>query len=139
MAAPGTTEPRTAPASPEALRQELAAFRSSHPLRRLKVEGIEWEYLLGGSGPASVVLLPGGLGVGDIYFRLFTRLDLIPREAGYEQARAAFMGVLPPEPVLYNEYHALIVAHGKERCTTRPLCAGCPLQALCVGGSRTHA
>ncbi len=74
MATPGTTESRTAPASPEALRQELAAFRSSHPLSRLKVEGIEWEYLLGGSGPASVVLLPGGLGVGDIYFRLFTRL-----------------------------------------------------------------
>ena len=69
--------------------------------------------------------------------RLFARLGLIPREAGYEQARAAFMRALPPEPALYNEYHALIVAHGKEWCTTRPLCAGCPIQALCPSGGRT--
>jgi endonuclease-3 related protein len=32
---------------------------------------------------------------------------------------------------LYNEYHALIVEHGKSICKPKPLCPQCPLISLC--------
>ena len=32
---------------------------------------------------------------------------------------------------LYNEYHALIVRHGKDVCRTRPRCAQCCLARRC--------
>jgi len=31
-----------------------------------------------------------------------------------------------------NEFHALIVAHGKGHCRARPVCSGCPLAANCM-------
>jgi len=56
---------------------DLLDFRASHPLRRVTVDGIEWEYLVGGGGPRAVVLAPGGLGAAEVHFRLFTRLQTI--------------------------------------------------------------
>jgi endonuclease-3 related protein len=32
---------------------------------------------------------------------------------------------------IFNEYHGLIVKHGKEFCKTVPLCEGCFLKDLC--------
>jgi endonuclease III related protein len=32
---------------------------------------------------------------------------------------------------MFNEYHALIVAHAKNFCRKRPLCAACQLRPLC--------
>ncbi len=48
--------------------------------------------------------------------RLFSRLGLIQGDEGYEILRAHFESRLPPDPVLYGEYHALIVRHSKELC-----------------------
>ncbi|HEC62403.1 MAG TPA: hypothetical protein ENI27_09175 [bacterium] len=46
---------------------------------------------------------------------------------GNRDIRARFMETLPADPVMFNEYHALIVHHAKLHCRITPLCAGCPL------------
>ncbi len=66
--------------------------------------------------------------------RVFARLGLIEHEAGYETLRAAFEDALGPDAALFNEYHALIVRHGKERCRKRPECPGCCLRSICPAG-----
>ncbi|MCK7515604.1 MAG: endonuclease III domain-containing protein [Desulfobacterales bacterium] len=53
--------------------------------------------------------------------RLFSRLGLISPTASYDEVRNLFMENLPADVELFNEYHALIVEHCKERCRTRPL------------------
>lgn len=63
--------------------------------------------------------------------RLFSRLGFDPSSDTYEGWRSLFMGSLPPDSTLFNEYHALIVRHGKERCRKRPLCDGCVLVEMC--------
>ena len=71
--------------------------------------------------------------------RVFTRLGLLTGQEGYETIRAAFESALGPDPALYNEYHALIVRHGKDLCRPRPRCADCCLRPRCpsagTGGS----
>ena len=63
--------------------------------------------------------------------RLFSRLGLLEEDASYTEIRAQFMSGLPGEVALFNEYHALIVAHCKRYCRKRrPDCAACP---LCTG------
>ncbi|MFY9975471.1 MAG: endonuclease III domain-containing protein [Chromatiaceae bacterium] len=63
--------------------------------------------------------------------RVFTRLGLLTGQEGYETIRAAFESALGPDPALYNEYHALIVRHGKDLCRPRPRCADCFLLPRC--------
>jgi len=67
--------------------------------------------------------------------RLFTRLGLVSGAEDYERLRELFEGALrerTPDPVaLFNEYHALIVMHGKDYCRKRPNCANCCLAARC--------
>ncbi len=63
--------------------------------------------------------------------RLFTRLGQLKGDESYTQIRTLFMQHLPAEVALYNEYHALIVAHSKEHCRKRPLCSDCPLSDEC--------
>jgi endonuclease III related protein len=78
----------------------------------------------------SILLYAGGKPsfVIDAYTqRLFSCLGMIPEKAGYEEVRALFMANLPADPALFNEYHALIVEHGKEHCRKKPRCPGCPL------------
>jgi endonuclease-3 related protein len=64
--------------------------------------------------------------------RVFTRLGLLAGGEGYETVRRAFEAALGPDVALFNEYHALIVRHGKEVCRTRPRCEACCLRALCA-------
>ncbi|MFP4131086.1 MAG: endonuclease III domain-containing protein [Thiohalospira sp.] len=68
--------------------------------------------------------------------RIFARLGLVTGEEGYEALRETFESALAdqPEPVaLFNEYHALIVAHGKDICRPRPRCGECVLAQRCAG------
>ncbi len=44
------------------------------------------------------------------------------------------MANLEADAALFNEYHALIVRHGKEVCRRRPRCEVCPLSAGCPSG-----
>jgi len=66
--------------------------------------------------------------------RLFSRLGLIAGDEGYEPLRAYVeetFGRETEQVALYNEYHALIVAHAKDFCRKRPVCKGCPLARRC--------
>jgi endonuclease-3 related protein len=73
--------------------------------------------------------------VVDAYtIRLFSRLGLVAERARYEEVRTLFMENLPGDAALFNEYHALIVQHGKEHCRSRPRCPGCSLHLLCRHG-----
>jgi len=63
--------------------------------------------------------------------RVFTRLGLLAGDEGYERIRHGFEAALGPDVPLYNEYHALIVRHGKDWCRTRPRCDGCCLRERC--------
>ncbi len=62
--------------------------------------------------------------------RLFERLGY-PVPKAYDEFRLAIEQSIPRELYLYNEFHALIVAHAKERCKASPGCAGCPLAPRC--------
>ena len=70
----------------------------------------------------------------DAYTRLIMqRLGLIGGKESYAALRALFMEKIPRDVKLYNEYHALLVRHGKDRCRSRvPLCSGCPLGDMCA-------
>ena len=64
--------------------------------------------------------------------RLFARLGLIGGTERYETLRAWFEQALGPDPVLFNEYHALIVRHAKDVCRARrPRCGDCVLRVSC--------
>jgi len=64
--------------------------------------------------------------------RVFTRLGAIEAGLSYDEIQSFFQDNLPRETRLYNEYHALIVRHAKDRCRKRnPRCDPCPLSKLC--------
>ena len=65
--------------------------------------------------------------------RLFSRLGYGWMEkAPYEEVQEFFMRELPSESDLYNEFHALIVAHCKKICRKEPLCSACAISSQCA-------
>jgi len=97
------------------------------PLRQdlLRVHGI-------GPETADAILLYAAgrpVFVADEYARrVLARHRLIAPRAGYETIRAFVEAHLPSDPALFNEYHALLVAVGREHCGTIARCEGCPLR-----------
>ena len=96
------------------------------PLRRevLSVPG------LGPETADAILLYAAGrpVFVADAYTRrVLARHRLVPRDAGYEQARLFVEAHLPSDPALFNEFHALLVAVAKAHCRTVPRCERCPL------------
>ncbi len=71
--------------------------------------------------------------------RIFSRLGLSPEIDSYASWQRQFSDSLPPDAKIFNEYHALIVRHGKDACRKRPLCHACPLSAICPTGSAAGA
>jgi len=63
--------------------------------------------------------------------RILNRLGLAPKTDSYGAFQALFAEYLPEDEALYNEYHALLVRHGKGVCRKVPLCPTCCLRALC--------
>ena len=91
--------------------------------------------LVNGIGPEtadSMILYAAGkpVFVVDAYTkRIFTRHGLVSERAGYDDVQQLFMGSLPGDAGLFNEYHALLVKVGKIHCKKRaPRCPGCPLE-----------
>ena len=120
--------------------QSLVDAGGEPALRRLETGALrDWLLAVHGVGPetADDILLYAfdrPVFVVDAYTRrIFERLGLLTGGEGYETVRTAFESALKPDVALYNEYHALIVRHGKEICRTRPLCAACGLSTLCEG------
>jgi len=111
-------------------RVEALLAEETGALRRalLSVKGI------GPETADSIVLYAAGrpVFVVDAYtYRIFLRHDLICEEAGYDEIQELFMDNLPPDPALFNEYHALLVRVGKEYCRkSAPRCRDCPLQGF---------
>ena len=64
--------------------------------------------------------------------RIFARLGLVEGREDYEELRQLFESRLDSDVSLFNEYHALIVAHGKDICRPRPRCMHCRLRTLCA-------
>ncbi|MFI5339592.1 MAG: hypothetical protein ACHQ7N_07120 [Candidatus Methylomirabilales bacterium] len=60
--------------------------------------------------------------------RILERHGLTRPDAMYDAVQALFMSNLPPDAPLYNEYHALLVAVGKDFCRPIPRCERCPLR-----------
>ena len=115
---------------PEGLKRWFAAS----PAEQLRAELLE----IKGIGPEtadSMALYAGGKPkfVVDAYtHRIFGRLGLI--SGTYAAVQTAFESALPRDHRIYNEYHALIVALGKEYCRkTKPRCGTCPLKRMCKG------
>ncbi len=60
--------------------------------------------------------------------RVLSRHGLASLQAPYGELQSFFERHLPQDPALYNEYHALLVAVGKNYChRARPDCGACPL------------
>ena len=102
--------------SPEKLRQIL-----------LDVHGV------GPETADSIVLYAAGhpVFVVDAYTRRFLfRHGWLWGDETYDDVAALFTRVLPADPKLYNEFHALVVELGKNHCRAKPNCASCPLRSL---------
>lgn len=60
--------------------------------------------------------------------RILGRHMLVPEDVGHAELRDFFMDVLPPDPRLFNEFHALIVRTAKTWCAKKEgRCPDCPL------------
>jgi len=63
--------------------------------------------------------------------RLVARLGWVTGNESYEDLRRGFEDALQADVSMYNEYHALIVAHGKAHCRIKPRCENCCLRRQC--------
>ena len=106
-------------------------FRTPWPALRAELLALH------GIGPEtadSILLYAGGrpVFVVDAYtMRVFRRHRLIGPQAAYADVQALAMRRLPADARLYNEFHALLVAVGKQYCHRRvPACRRCPLKTL---------
>ncbi|MBM3925628.1 MAG: endonuclease [SAR202 cluster bacterium] len=66
--------------------------------------------------------------------RVFERLGLGGGVRSYGEWQALFHSSLPRNAALFNEYHALVVKHGKDVCRKAPRCEGCCLREVCKAG-----
>ena len=101
----------------EALRRELLALNGIGP------ETADSILLYAAQYPAFVV---------DAYTRrICARLGLAGEATDYAELQSRFVRALPSDPVLFNEYHALLVKHATTYCKARPLCSSCFLRGQC--------
>jgi endonuclease-3 related protein len=87
-------------------------------------------YGIGEETADSIILYAAGkpVFVIDAYIRrIVDRLGLSPAKKTYSDYQKLFTDNLPADAPLFNEYHALIVRHGKEVCRKSPLCDRCRL------------
>ena len=119
------------------LRPQLLALRGIGP------ETADCILLYAGKHPVFVV---------DAYTRrILERHDLLPDElapgarrkqsgTGYERIRTLFESQLPRDPLLFNEFHALIVHTGKNYCfKSEPACELCPLARFLPPDNRSQS
>jgi endonuclease-3 related protein len=67
--------------------------------------------------------------------RVFQRVGLLEGHETYVDVQRLFMDHLPTDPILYSEFHALLVRLAKNCCLARhPACVNCPLLSCCQYG-----
>ncbi len=103
----------------------------------LPTENLREELLaLSGIGPEtadSILLYAAGrpVFVIDTYtLRILSRHELLPEVTFYAEAQQWVTDHLPEDVQLFNEFHALLVNVGKDFCSPRPKCPGCPLEGF---------
>ena len=82
----------------------------------------------------SIALYAAGqpLFVIDAYTRrILARLGLARGDEPYDELQALFHRRLARDVALYNDYHAQLVALGRDVCRPRPRCGDCPLERVC--------
>lgn len=104
-------------------------------LKRLPPDRLREDLLaIKGIGPEtadSILLYALGVPtfVVDAYtYRVATRHGLIGEEATYDDLKELFERSLPRKAETYNEFHALLVAVGKQYCRPAARCEECPLR-----------
>lgn len=70
--------------------------------------------------------------------RTFSRIGIRPARDTYDAWQALFHNRLSRDVAFFNEYHALIVEHGKDVCRANPRCGECVLADACETGLRRH-
>lgn len=63
-------------------------------------------------------------------YRVLVRHGCIGPESDYEEVKEYCQSHLLEDVKVYNEFHALLVAVGKNHCKPRPICSGCPLEGF---------
>ena len=63
--------------------------------------------------------------------RILSRIGVAPPDQTYGAYQQLFTLKLSPDEALFNEYHALLVRHGKDVCRKVPRCDDCCLASLC--------
>ena len=63
--------------------------------------------------------------------RIIDRVGLYAGAGSYAKYQRFFHEALPADTRLFNEYHALLVRHGKDVCRPTPLCEQCCLREIC--------
>ncbi len=63
--------------------------------------------------------------------RIFTRLGILAGKETYHEIQDLIQERFKGNLQEYNEYHALIVAHGKDFCKKKPRCDACCISRLC--------
>lgn len=63
--------------------------------------------------------------------RILTRVGIFSGNEKYHDIQKYFHDTFEGEIVDYNEYHALIVQHGKDVCRSKPRCEQCCLRRKC--------
>ncbi|MBI4064730.1 MAG: hypothetical protein HY401_10595 [Elusimicrobia bacterium] len=113
-------------------------------LKKNSTESLRSKFLaLWGVGPEtadSILLyaLTKPVFVVDAYTRrIGGRLGWPFKKKTYDEIRLFFERLLPGEPHLYQEFHALLVELAKRHCLkSDPACFSCPLKSICVYGTR---
>lgn len=67
--------------------------------------------------------------------RLLQRMKLIRGNEDYEILRGHIEAALDPDPSLFNEFHALIVRHAKEKCLRNEGCIHCKVETPITCGA----
>ncbi len=69
--------------------------------------------------------------VVDAYTLRFVERFYAKQGMGYVEVKAFFESQLPKDVQLFNEFHALLVEHGKRSCRKKPLCSECFFKTNC--------
>jgi pimeloyl-ACP methyl ester carboxylesterase len=94
---------------PVARRNMLRQFRMTHPLQKMVIRGVEWEYLVSGQGPQALLILGGGGSRADSGFGTITRYE------GSLRLLAPSYPPLASTGVLIDGLAELLAAEGIER------------------------
>lgn len=70
--------------------------------------------------------------------RIFTRIGILPSNKTYQEIQDIFHRTFNGEVQDYNEYHALIVKHGKDVCKKRPICNECCISNYCASNTNPN-